>query len=318
MQKILITGGCGFIGTNLVEHLLSTEAYELTLLDNLSNAVFESSSNDFNRVRVIPGDIRDRMTCELVAGHDAVVHLAGYTQVVESLKNPARCYAVNLQGTINLLDACRRHQVPRFIFASSNAAVGPCANLISEASLPKPISPYGATKLAGEALCSAYASSYGLNAVALRFSNVYGPHCQRKSSVIAKFMRSMLEGNPVTVYGDGSQTRDFVHVTDLCKAIALCIRPTVDLPRYELFQVASGIETRVLDLIGILERVVGVKTKLQWEPARTGEITKNCCDISKIHDRLGFHPTITLGSGIRSLYEWFQAPEGDSQLMARN
>jgi UDP-glucose 4-epimerase len=318
MKRILITGGCGFIGTNLTNHLLSCGEYEITLLDNLSNAVCDRSSDTSGRVRIIPSDIRDLMECETVSGQDVLVHLAAYTQVAESLKNPAQCFEVNLQGTINLLEACREHRVPRFIFASSNAAAGSCQSSISEATVPRPLSPYGATKSAGEALCSAYAHSYGISTVALRFSNVYGPYCQRKSSVIAKFMRSMLEGSPVTIYGDGSQSRDFVHVADLCQAIALCIDESSGSMPYEVFQVASGIETRVLELVRIMERVIGRKAELQFEAARAGEILKNSSNISRISERLGFTPAVTLEEGIGALYDWFQPSSLNSLLAARN
>jgi UDP-glucose 4-epimerase len=316
VKKVLITGGCGFVGTNLTDYLLSAGGHEITLLDNLSNAVFDTSNLTALGLRIVRGDVRDPRACDVAAGQDVVIHLAAYTQVVESLRNPSHCYDVNLHGTINLLEACRRHGVERFLFASSNAAVGSHDAAMNEQNVPRPISPYGATKLAGEALCSAYARSYGIAAISLRFSNVYGPYCQRKSSVIAKFMRTMFERKPLTIYGDGLQSRDFVHVTDLCHAIALCVsQPEVGLAG-EVFQVASGVETRIVDLVELLEQVIGSKTELRFEAARIGEILKNGSDISKIRNRIGFVPTVGLESGIRLLHGWFESASLKSVLVA--
>ena len=306
MHRVLITGGCGFVGTNLAKCLSAAGGYELTLLDNFSNAVLENG----HACRVIRGDIRDGEICAKSAkGQDAVVHLAAYTQVVESLGNPAQCYAVNIQGTINLLEACRKHGVSRFAFASSNAAVGGQASAVSERTVATPMSPYGAAKLAGEALCSAYRHSYGICPVALRFSNAYGPYCQKKSSVVAKFMRALIDGKPLTIFGDGSQSRDFIHVADLCQAIELCLSSPTSSVAGEIFQVATGIEISVRGLIEVLARVTGRQPQLRFEPARTGEITKNSSDISKIRARLGFTPMIGLEEGIRSLCQWFQSSD---------
>jgi UDP-glucose 4-epimerase len=305
MHKILITGGCGFIGTNLAEYLLANGGYRLTLLDNFSNAVYGAVRYaDDSSVRMIEGDIRDRQAClQATEGQDALVHLAADTQVIESLRNPDHCYDVNLQGTINLLEACRLNHVPEFVLASSNAAVGGSASPVNEEAVPRPMSPYGAAKLAGEALCSAYAYSYGISTVALRFSNVYGPHCQRKSSVIAKFMRQLIEAAPLTIFGDGSQSRDFIHVGDLCNAIHLCLSRKEE-GGAQIFQVASGKETSVLELIELLAQVIHTRPALRFEPVRQGEIFKNVSNISMIREHLGFTPKIALAEGIESLYQW--------------
>ena len=305
MRRVLITGGCGFVGTNLAEYLLANGGYKLTLLDNFSNAVFGAASCEgASMVRIIGGDIRDRHTClAATEGQDAVVHLAADTQVIESLRNPDHCCEVNIQGTINLLEACRLNHVQQFAFASSNAAIGGTASPVNEDAVPRPVSPYGAAKLAGEALCSAYAHSYGVCAVALRFSNVYGPHCQRKTSVVARFMCQLMEGQPLTIFGNGSQSRDFIHTADLCHAIHLCLSAEKQNAG-GIFQVASGIETSVLKLVEVVAEVMHVKPALRFEPARTGEIVTNVSDTSRIRQHLGFTPKVALIAGIDSLYQW--------------
>lgn len=323
MKKILITGGCGFVGVNLVRELLFDGGYEVTLLDDLSNAVLGNVAavrrevearklKSLSSPRLLVGDIRDRAFCEeALKGHDAVIHLAAYTRVVESLENPSLCFDVNIQGTINLLESCRRRGIRRFIFASSNAASGDQGVDGSEAISPRPLSPYGAAKLTGEALCSAYCRSFGMDTVALRFTNAYGRYCERKSSVVAKFMRDLLAGKPLTIYGDGRQTRDFIHVSDLCRAICISLATAESSAggiAGDAFQIATGVETSILDLIGLMAQVTGVDPILRREPARPGEITQIHSNPSQARERLGFTAQVRLREGIEDLYRWFQEP----------
>jgi UDP-glucose 4-epimerase len=318
-SRVLITGGCGFVGINLCERLLSEGYCDITLLDNGSNSVPENldvlARNQANpqavKPKIVHADVRDgEGVYQAVQGRDAVVHLAAFTRVVESLQDPAECYAINVQGTINLLEACRKAGVPHFVFASSNAAVGDANTAVHEDIPPHPLSPYGATKLVGEALCSAYAHSYGMQTVALRFANAYGPYCQKKGSVVALFLRTMLAGSPLTVYGDGRQTRDFIHVADICGVIARCLQcmKNSSAPQFkgEIFQVATGIETSVLELVSVLTSATGLNPELVFRPPRVGEIIRNCSDITKLCRRLGYRPEINLRDGIFSLYPWMK------------
>ncbi|HEY7097731.1 MAG TPA: NAD-dependent epimerase/dehydratase family protein [Terriglobales bacterium] len=308
MRRILITGGCGFIGTNLSEYLLRSGDYQLTLFDNFSNAVYDAelSRRNGSSIRVIRGDIRDERACfDAVARQDAVVHLAAFTRVPDSLDNPVECYRANIQGIIHLLEACKKQDISRFVFASSNAAVGSCMSAVNEQMAATPKSPYGASKMAGEALCSAYWHSFGIPTVALRFSNVYGPHCQRKPSVVAKFLRTMLEGDSLTIFGDGSQTRDFVHVKDVCQAIELCLSPASRTRvEGEVFQVGTGVETSILELANILASVTNLQPNIRFEPPRAGDIPRNRSDITKIKHILGYTPRFDLEDGVRNLYKW--------------
>jgi UDP-glucose 4-epimerase len=238
LPTILITGGCGFLGTNLVNYL-SGKGYKVRILDNLSapsrksfcqesavNSLLSPQTVDsgLSTIDLVVGDIRDYEAVKKAAeGVGAVVHLAAHTSVVESLEKPREAWDINVNGTLNLLEACRLNKVDRFIFASSNAVVGEQEPPIDETKIPRPLSPYGASKLAGEALCSTYYHSFGLKTISLRFSNLYGPHSEHKPSVIARYIDWARKGEPLIIYGDGNQTRDFVHVDDVCQAIHLSL-----------------------------------------------------------------------------------------------
>jgi len=335
LKNILITGGCGFIGTNLAKYLLQ-RGCKVRILDNLStNSSIWLEKKDqpaakpkltqksqgtedpvFSDIDLIVGDTRDEEVVEKAAGGmDAVVHLAAHTGVVDSLENPKENWDVNVNGTINLLESCRRKGVGRFIFASSSAAVGEQNPPIDELKVPQPISPYGASKLAGEALCSAYYYSFGLNTICLRFSNCYGPYYEHKGSVIARFLNLARKGEPLIIYGDGNQTRDFIHVDDVCQAIHLALIPAQPArisrettPWGEVFQIASGIETSINKIADIMKERMGEKVPIAdstlsivHQPKRKGEIERNYSDITKAKKILGFQPRVKLREGLEEL-----------------
>lgn len=297
LPAILVTGGCGFIGTNLVRHL-SGKGYKIKVLDNLSTG----KKDNLPTADLIVGDVRDRDAVgKAVEGIDTVVHLAAHTSVTESLENPAETWDVNVTGTLKLLEACRLKGVKTFIFASSNAVLGEQPPPVDEMKIPKPLSPYGASKLAGEALCSAYHHSFGLNTICLRFANCYGPYSEHKTSVITRFINWVRQGKPVTIYGDGEQTRDFIHVDDVCQAIHLCLA-TADQISGEVFQIASGVETSINELADIIKEIVGVSVQILHKPKRSGEIERNYSDITKAKRVLGFEPKVKLSDGLEKLY----------------
>lgn len=302
---VLITGGCGFIGSNLVDYLLAN-GWRVRVLDNLSVGSAEALAG--KEVELIVGDIRDYTTVSrAVAGVMGVVHLAAQTGVIPSIENPWLDYDINVGGTLNLLRAAVEHKVQRFVFASSNAPVGEQEPPIDEQKVPRPLSPYGASKLAGEGYCSAFSGSYGLGTVVLRFANVYGPRSTHKSSVVAKFIRRILAAEPLIVYGDGRQTRDFIHVADLCQAIQLALSSDI---AGETFQIATGVETSVLELVNLLrtefpEREVPV----QFEPVRPGEIFRNYSNIDRARRMLGFQPGVNLAEGLAETCRWFRQQE---------
>lgn len=307
-RTILITGGCGFIGTNLVKYL-SDRGYKVRILDNLSTSsriwATDRRQSKLPPVALITGDIRDREVVEkAVAGVDAVVHLAAYTSVVDSLGNPDEVFDINVNGTFNLLEACHHHGVENFIFASSNATVGEQAPPIDETKVPQPLSPYGASKLAGEALCSTYHHSFGLRSVSLRFANCYGPYSEHTPIVATAFMKWAREGKPLIIYGDGNQTRDFVHVDDVCYAVYLSL--TVPDSNSRVFQIGSGVETSINQLAEMITAVTGNSLQTIHEPERKGEVKRNCSDISEARALLGFEPKVKLEEGLRHLWEWLK------------
>jgi len=326
---VLITGGAGFIGASLVRLLLE-RGYGVTVLDNLSAG--RRDYLDGLPVKFIAGDILDSDAVgHAVAGNEAVVHLAAQTGVPGSLADPRRDCEVNVLGTLTLLEACRVEKAkagrssngpsshgprgPRLIFASSNAALGRQTPPASEDKAPLPVSPYGASKLAGEAYCLAYQGSWGLETIALRFGNVYGPFCRHKNSVVAQFFKDILTQGRITLDGDGEQTRDFIYVGDLCRAILLALESCIS---GEVFQIATGVETSIRELALTAQQVTTRKLELFRGPARPGDVRRNYSSIAKARAALGWEPETSLAAGLRATWNWYQAsaaatdPCGDS------
>jgi UDP-glucose 4-epimerase len=299
-KNILVTGGAGFIGANLVRMLLEQD-YAVTVLDNLS--VIPPKYLAGLPIRFVEGDILDSERLnQVIPGHKMVVHLAAQTGVPGSLANPQRDCEINVIGTLNMLEACRHADVKRFIFASSNAPLGRQPPPATEDKAPLPISPYGASKLAGEGYSLAYHGSWGLGTVVLRFANIYGPFCEHKNSVVAKFIKDILAEGQITIDGDGAQTRDFIYVEDLCRAILLALESDVG---GEVFQIATGVETSILELAELVQEVMGSQISIQHGPSRQGDIRKNYSDISKVERVLGWRPETDLWKGLQQTRESF-------------
>jgi UDP-glucose 4-epimerase len=309
MKSYLITGGCGFIGVNLIPRLIDQGA-RVRVLDNLSLGRREDVEPLGVELQV--GDIRDpAAVAKACEGIDTVVHLAAHTRVVESLSDPQLNFEINAIGTLNVLQACRAAGILKMIFASTGGAIlGEQEPPVHENMVPRPISPYGASKLVGEAYCSAYTGAYGLKTVALRFSNVYGPYSYHKGSVVAQFFRNLLRGERIVIYGDGEQTRDFLYVADLVEAILLADKIE---PAGEVFQIASGRETSVRSLVDAMKAMLADrKFDLRFEPARPGEILRNYASIEKARRVLGFDPKTQLNDGLRKTWQWFISHDRDS------
>ena len=302
MKSYLVTGGCGFIGVNLVSRLAGLGA-RVRILDNLSLGKREDVAPLGSDLRV--GDIRDMAALkDACQGMDVVVHLAAHTRVVESICHPELNFEINAIGTMNVLRACRDAGVKKVIFASTGGAIlGEQVPPVHEGMVPRPVSPYGASKLVGEAYCSAFCGSFGLNTVALRFSNVYGPFSYHKGSVVAQFFRNLMQEEPLVIYGDGQQTRDFLYVDDLVDAVLLADKS--ETPG-EVFQIASGRETSLKDLLAAMKRVLpSVKFDVRYEPARAGEILRNYASIEKARRLLGYNPSKKLDDGLGDTWSWF-------------
>ena len=326
-MRWLITGGCGFIGTALVERLTEEGGHVIRVVDNLSvgkpedlervctfsetKAEYLGSlaelSGEFD-VELIVGDIMDEaLALKVCQGADVVVHLAANTGVEPSVKDPRRDCMTNVIGTLNYLEAARHNEVGRFVFASSGAPVGECEPPIHEDLAPHPVSPYGASKLAGEGYCSAYYRTFGIETVALRFGNVYGPGSNHKSSVVAKFIKRALAGEPLEIYGDGSQTRDFIFISDLIDAILKSA--TIDEIGGEVFQIASNCETSVnqlLDLIAQMCKFQGMEIETSKAPMRVGDVAKNYSKTEKALRILNWKTQKNLNSGLYSTLVWFK------------
>jgi len=316
-SRILVTGGAGFIGANLVRLLLD-RGYQVTVLDNLSTGRREYL--DGLPLEFVEGDILNaELVNRVVADCDGVVHLAAQPTVPGSLADPRYDCQVNVIGTLNLLEACRRLDADRqtessgrssrlaglrFVFASSNAVLGRQPPPVTEDKAPLPISPYGASKLAGEGYCLAYHGSWGLGTVALRFANAYGPYSAHQNGVVAKFFKDILTTGQITVDGDGQQTRDFIYVQDLCRAILLALESKVS---GEVFQIATGVETSILDLARLVQTVVGRDIGLQYGPPRPGDIRKNYSAVSKAQKMLGWQPQVELKEGLQETWHQFQS-----------
>ena len=311
----LVTGGCGFLGTSLVRDLVREGGHGVRVVDSLAVGTREDlleASGGFTEgladapippgVELVVGDILDEgLALRAARGADVIVHFAANTGVGPSVEDPRGDCVTNVIGTLNYLEAARQSGVPRFVFASSGAPVGEVEPPIHEEIPPHPVSPYGASKLAGEGYCSAYFKTYGVGTVALRFGNVYGPGSGHKGSVVAKFVKKAMAGEVLEVYGDGTQTRDFVYVEDLIRAVRLAA--TADGAPGETFQIATNAETTVGELVDKLipalaaEGVKGVEVRNTAPPFK--EVMRNYSDTSKARRVLGWEAGVDLDEGLR-------------------
>lgn len=301
---VLVTGGAGFVGANLVRRL-AEGGYEVRVLDNLSTG--HPAHLDGVGVELVEGDIRDANTLDgALGGVGSIVHLAAAGSVVMSVEDPASNFAVNVAGTFQVLDAARRAGIARVVLASTGGAlIGDALPPVNEASLPKPISPYGASKLAGEGYAHAFAKAYGLGTVALRFANVYGPFSARKKGAMTLFFRAIEAGEPIVIYGDGKASRDYTHVDDICRALQLALES--DVAGGTVLHIASGVETTVQELADLCRNVARVpEHPIEHRPRRAGEVERNFATYDLAEQVLGYAPSIGREDGIRRTWEWFQ------------
>jgi UDP-glucose 4-epimerase len=321
----LITGGCGFIGTSLIERLLLDKnvKHNIRILDNLSTGTRDDllsvvsfleldSIDDINEpldgIQLVVGDILDKdLSFKVTKNIDIIVHLAANTGVGPSVENPRLDCLTNVIGIFNYLDAARINKVPRFIFSSSGAPAGEVLPPIHEEIPPHPVSPYGASKLAGEGYCSAFNKTFGIDTVTLRFGNVYGPGSFRKNSVVAKFIRQALNGETIKIFGDGTQTRDFIYIDDLVDA--LISSSYINDIGGETFQIASGKETTIGEmthnLINILKQKGIQSIQVINSDVRAGDVKRNYSDTSKAKERLNWQPKVNQEVGLLRTVEYF-------------
>ena len=321
----LVTGGCGFIGTALIRTLMQEGGHSVRVVDNLAVGTREdlAAASDFvevspeepgpispgGRVELLVGDIKDEdLALRAAEGADVIVHLAANTGVMPSVEDPRADCMSNVFGTLNYLEAARHNGVGRFVFASSGGTViGEAEPPIHEEMVAHPVAPYGASKLAGEGYCSAYFKTFGIETVALRFGNVYGPLSGHKNSVVARFIKRALDGEVLEIYGDGTQTRDFIYVADLVRAVRLAA--TVDGVGGEVFQIATSAETTVQELTDKLLPALASaglnNIEIRKTAARRGEVRRNYADTSKAHRMLGWKAAVGLDDGLARTVDYF-------------
>ena len=293
MKQVLITGGAGFIGRHLATHL-TDHGMAVTVIDNES--LGDRKHLDLDRVRFIAGDLRngDELRAAL-EGQDAVVHLAADTRAMDSIENPANNFDNNVVGTFNLLELCRELGVQRVVAASTGGAIlGDVEPPVHEGMAPQPTSPYGASKLMLEGYLSAYSASYGVSGCALRFSNIYGPRSFHKGSVVAHFFKQVLTGERPVVYGDGSQTRDYLYVGDLVEAIRVAMRSDATGP----YQLGSGHGTTINELLATMRTVTGLPIEVDYADFRAGEVRRTWCQVDKARAGFGYDPATPLEEGL--------------------
>ena len=307
VNRILITGGAGFVGSNLIALIRANNpSINIRVIDNETLGSF--SVLESFEVEAVKADILD-MTCleKALVDVDAVVHLAADTRVIESIEDPDKNFQNNVVATFQLLQSMRKVGVKTLICASTGGAIlGEAPSPVHEEMVPKPLSPYGASKLAQEGYCSAFAHLYDMKIINLRFSNVYGPLSIHKGSVVATFCRALLNGKPITIYGDGSQTRDYVFTTDLCQGIVNAIEKEVS----GVFQLGTGVPTSLNQLVTILSEVTGADITPNYQPKRDGEILHTYCDISRAKRTIDYSPQGSVNAGLAATWEWFQRHHG--------
>jgi len=324
----LVTGGCGFLGTSFIRSLVDEGGHSVRVVDNLTvgtrddlasaGRFTESSSEGIGpmgstpgEIELVAGDILDEgLALRASEGADVIVHLAANTGVAPSVEDPRKDCMSNVIGTLNYLEAARHNGVKRFVFASSGAAVGEVEPPLHEELASHPVSPYGSSKLSGEGYCSAYFRTFGVETVALRFGNVYGPLSGHKNSAVARFIKRATSGETLEIYGDGSQTRDFIYIGDLIRAIKLSA--TVEGAGGEVFQIATSAETSVRELLDKLLPVLAAAdmkdVEVRQTAPRLGDVQRNYSDTSKADRLLGWRAEVALDEGLRRTVEWFMDP----------
>jgi UDP-glucuronate 4-epimerase len=313
-KRILVTGGAGFIGSHLVDKLLAEDGWQVSALDNfnefysphLKRANLAPHANN-PRFKLYEADICCAETLrEIFAENefDAVVHLAAWAGVRPSLLNPKLYTQVNVSGTVNLLDAAREFGVKQFVFGSSSSVYGINSKIpfAEDDKISQPISPYAATKAAGELLCHTFSHLYDLRTVCLRFFTVYGAR-QRPDLAIHKFSKLIWEGLPVPMFGDGTTRRDYTYIDDIIQGVRAAI--DYDKSNYEIFNLGESQTIELKELIGLLEENLGKKAIIERKPMQPGDVPLTFADISKARELLNYNPKTKIEQGIPKFTDWF-------------
>jgi UDP-glucuronate 4-epimerase len=316
MKNLLVTGGAGFIGSHLVDRLLATGVEHVTIVDDFNDFYDPSIKRDniqehLNdpRYHISEVDIRNRAALEQVFqknNFDCIVHLAARAGVRPSLSEPQLYTETNINGTLNLLELARHNNIKQFVFGSSSSVYGINAKVPFSEDDPirQPISPYAATKGAGELLCHTYSHLYGLRCICLRFFTVYGPR-QRPDLAIHKFAKLISEGKPIPVFGDGTTRRDYTYVDDIIDGVMAAI--DYDKSNYEVINLGESRTVELRELISLLEKELDTPATIDRQPPQPGDVPQTFADISKARALLGYDPKTQIEEGLHRFVEWFQA-----------
>ncbi|MEP6947197.1 MAG: GDP-mannose 4,6-dehydratase [Acidobacteriota bacterium] len=322
-KNILVTGGAGFIGSHLVDRLLAEGDWKVTVVDDLNDfyAPEIKRSNVARHLadpayKLIEADIRNVQALAQVFSEGEftqIVHLAARAGVRPSLAEPRLYFETNVTGTLNLLELAREHGIPQFVWASSSSVYGINAKVPFAEDDPthRPISPYAATKAACELLCHTYSHLHGIRTVGLRFFTVYGAR-QRPDLAIHKFTRSITEGRPIPVFGDGTTRRDYTYIDDIIQGVRASI--DYDATLCEIFNLGESQTIDLKELIALIEHSVGKKAIIDRQPMQPGDVPITFADISKAKELLGYHPTTKIADGIPKFVEWFNSAQASAQV----
>ena len=315
MNSFLITGGAGFIGSHLVDRLLSTSAEHITVVDDF-NDFYSPDIKRTNiskhlqdpRYKLAEVDIRDRTGLDQVFTNnkfDCIVHLAARAGVRPSLAEPQLYTETNINGTVNLLELAREHEIKQFVFGSSSSVYGINAKVPFSEDDPirQPISPYAATKGAGELLCHTYSHLYGIRCVCLRFFTVYGPR-QRPDLAIHKFAKLINAGRPIPVFGDGTTRRDYTYIDDIIAGVMAAI--AFDKSDYEVFNLGESRTVELRELISLLEKELDTHAIIERQPPQPGDVPQTFANIEKARRLLGYNPQTQIEDGIHRFIQWFR------------
>jgi UDP-glucose 4-epimerase len=307
-MRFLITGGAGFIGSNIARRLVN-DGYFVRILDNFATGQRGNLEDISDKIDLVEGDIRDFWTViNATEGIDYILHQAALPSVQRSIINPLTTTEVNINGTLNILEAARFHKVQRIVYASSSSIYGDTPTLPkNEEMRPQPLSPYAITKLAGEEYCISFYRIYGLEAVALRYFNVFGPYQNPDSqyaAVIPKFIVSLMEDKSPTVFGDGEQSRDFTFIENVVEAniLACTKRDAVG----KVMNIACGQRYSLNDLIGKLQKLLGKQVEATYYPAKPGDVKHSLATIDLAQKHLGYKVKFDFDQGLEKTVEWFK------------
>lgn len=318
-KSILITGGAGFIGSHLVDQLLGEGGWQVTVVDDFNDFYSPETKRaniaahlDNPDYTLAAGDIRDYEALEkLFAANefDCIVHLAARAGVRPSLAEPRLYTETNVNGTVNLLELAKQHDVKQFVFGSSSSVYGINSKVpfAEDDPISKPISPYAATKAAGELICHTYAHLYDIRCVCLRFFTVYGAR-QRPDLAIHKFSKLITSGKPIQVFGDGTTRRDYTYVDDIIQGVRAAI--DYDRSMYEIFNLGESQTTELSELISALEKNLDMNAVIDRQPMQPGDVPVTFADISKSGELLGYNPKTKIADGIPKFVEWFLSTNG--------